>query len=104
MDFERLEYISGDGSQHYDFVFMDCGPIGWRIYIINRIRYGFRKKSSHAAHWLKMEGETYKYICWEGKINTLEQAKAVASLWADATAQYIKYGSKFDDIVARLMN
>lgn len=104
MEYQRMDYVTGD-KRIFDFVFMKTPNDDWRIYIINfsRLKYGFRNSSSHAAHWLQAPGETYKYICWQGRITTLEQAKAVASLWADATALYIKTGEKFDNIVARLI-
>jgi hypothetical protein len=87
----------------FDFVFMDCGPaIGWRIYIINNIDYKGRDSSSQATHWLHDDGETFKYICWAGRISTLEQAKTVAALWADTIMLYIRTGESFDKIVKRL--
>jgi len=87
----------------FDFVFMDCGEaIGWRIYIINNIDYKGRSTSAHATHRLHASGETYKYICWAGRIATLEQAKTIASLWADATTLYIRTGESFDKIAKRL--
>jgi len=87
----------------FDFVFMDCGSsIGWRIYIISNIDYKGRNTSFHSTHRLHTAGETYHYICWAGRISTLAQAKAVASLWADATTLYIRGNDNFDDIVKRL--
>lgn len=104
MDYERLDYTTGDRSLCVDFVFMDCGPvIGWRIYIISRIDYGSRDASSHASHRLHAPRETYPYICWAGRISTLEEAKAIASLWSDATALYIRNGGSFDEIVRNLL-
>ena len=103
MNYERLDYVTGDRTQRFDFVFMDCGPqIGWRVYIINKINYKFRSRSSHATHRLHAAGETYKYICWNHRINTIEEAKNIAAVWADATAQYIKTGRSFDDIVRQM--
>lgn len=75
----------------FDFVFWHLSQNeGWRIYIINHIDYGSHNQSSPAAHWLHDDLDTYPYICWAGTIDTLDQAKAVASLWADATALYVK--------------
>ena len=104
MDYMRIGYTTGDRSLTMDFVFMDCGSsIGWRIYIINNVDYKGRNTSFHATHRLQAAGETYMYICWAGKITTLQQAKAVASLWSDATALYIRNGGSFDEIVRRLL-
>ena len=105
MDYKRLDYITGDRSLHVDFVFMDCDPpIGWRIYIISKIDYGVRNTSSHATHRLHAAGETYNYICWNGRIPTLQEAQAIASLWSDAIALYIRNGGSFDEIVNKLLN
>jgi len=105
MDFVRLDYLTGDRSLRMDFVFMDCGPaIGWRIYIINRVDYRGRSTSAHATHRLHAAGETYDYICWAGRISTLQQAKAVASWWADTTSIYIRSNDSFDTIATRLKN
>ncbi|HCC34155.1 MAG TPA: hypothetical protein DEQ02_00360 [Ruminococcaceae bacterium] len=104
MTYQRIGYTTGDRSLQMDFVFMDGGPaIGWRIYIINRMDYKARNTSFHATHRLHTSGETYDYICWAGRIATFEQAKAVASLWSDATALYIRSGVDFDEIVKRLL-
>ena len=87
----------------FDFVFMDCGAaIGWRVYIINKIDYTGRNASPYAAHQLHTPGETYPYICWAGRISTLEQAKVVAATWADANMLSIRTGESFDEIVKRL--
>jgi len=103
--YERLQYRSSDDSLTFDFVFWHLSQDeGWRIYIINRIDYGSHAYGSHSAHWLHDNGDTYPYICWAGKINTLEQAKAVASLWADTTALYVKPQEhrNFDQIAENL--
>ena len=100
---EWMTYRTSDGSRVIEFYFVDCGPPdGWRIYILSRIFYRFRNASPHATHRLHDHGETYDYICWAGHIATLEQAKAIAALWADATALYIRNGGSFDTIAARL--
>ena len=89
--YERLQYRSSDDSLTFDFVFWHLSKEeGWRIYIINGVNYGSHDCSSHAAHWLHDYSDTYPYICWAGKIETYNQAKAVASLWADATALYVR--------------
>jgi len=103
MEHIRLGYTTGDRSLKMDFVFWDCGSTGWRIYIINTVDYKGRDTSFHATHRLHADGETYKYICWAGKISTLEEAKIVASLWADTTAIYVKSHDSFDKIAERLL-
>ena len=95
-DYIRLDYWTSDRSLVVDFVFWDRGARGWRIYIISQI------DSSHAAHWLRDPGDSYPYICWDGDIETLEQAKSVASLWAECTAEYIRSYKSFDNIASQL--
>ena len=103
-DYIRLDYWTSDRSLTVDFVFWDLGDRGWRIYIISSIDYRGLDCSSHAAHWLHDPGDSYPYICWAGDIETLEQAKSVASLWAECTAKYIRSHKSFDDIANRLKN
>jgi hypothetical protein len=103
VDYVRLDYMTCDNSMRFDFVFMDCGPsIGWRVYIINNIDYRGRNTSAHATHRLHASGETYKYICWLGRINTLEEAKKIVGVWGDVTAIRIRTGEDFDEIVKRI--
>ena len=84
------------------YVFWDLGERGWRIYIISHIDYQGRDCSSHAAHWLQDNDSSYPYICWNGNIATLEQAKSVASLWAECTTEYIRSYKSFDNIASQL--
>lgn len=101
-DYVRLDYWTSDRSLVVDFIFWDLGARGWRIYIISNIDYQGRDCSSHAAHWLHDTGDSYPYICWAGNIETLEQAKSVASLWVECTARYIRSRQSFDDIADQL--
>ena len=101
-DYIRLDYWTSDRSLVVDYGFWDLGGRGWRIYIISHIDYRGRNCSSHAAHWLHDNGDSYPYICWAGNIETLEQAKSVASLWAECTARYIRSRQSFDDIADQL--
>lgn len=101
-DYIRLNYWTSDRSLVVDYVFWDLGERGWRIYIISHIDYQGRDCSSHAAHWLQDNDSSYPYICWNGNIATLEQAKSVASLWAECTTEYIRSYKSFDNIASQL--
>ena len=101
-DYIRLNYWTSDRSLVVDYVFWDLGERGWRIYIISHIDYQGRDCSSHAAHWLQDNDSSYPYICWNGNIATLEQAKSVASLWAECTSEYIRSYKSFDNIASQL--
>lgn len=104
MVYERLDYRTSDGSLVIDFFILYCDDeIGWRIYIISDIDYKRQNTNGHATHRNHFDGDTYKSICWQGRLNTIEEAKAVAALWGDCTAKYIKGGGSFDSIAARLM-
>lgn len=102
----RRDYRSRDGTMMFDFLFCQYSDLNtWRIYIINRIPYGIRLiHNFHLTHRLHDTGEDYDYICWGGTIATLEQAMAVASLWADCTAEMLRTGRPFDDICKDLQN
>jgi hypothetical protein len=105
MDHQRTYYRTSDGSMTLDFVFWNCGPeIGWRAYIIGDIDYGNRNASAHATHRNHFANDTYECICWSGKVDTFEEMKAIAALWSDATALYVKDGGNFNAIAKRLSN
>ncbi len=104
MVYERLDYRTSDGSLVIDFFILYCDEqIGWRIYIISNINYKRRDTSHIITHRNHCVGETYDYICWTGKLSTLDKAKAVAALWGDCTAEYIKSNKSFDAIASKLM-
>lgn len=104
MVYERRDYRTSDGSMDIDFFILYCNEeIGWRIYIISDINYKGRNESGHATHRSHYDDDTYQCVCWLGKLSTLEEAKAVAALWGDCTAGYIKGGGSFDAIAKRLM-
>lgn len=101
---ERTNYRSRDGSMDFDLYFQKYNDaVGWRVYIINKVNYKSRSKGASTVHRLHESGETYDYICWSKKLNTLAEAKSVAALWCDATAEYINTGGNFNDIAARMM-
>ena len=102
-----MYYKTSDGKLVFDFVFMYCGgDTGWRVYIINNVNYKGLNQSAHATHRNHFEGDTYKSICWNQRINSLDEAKNIAALWADATSGYIllgRFGMGFDEIVKKLL-
>lgn len=105
MEYKRIYYITTYAKMTMDFVFMDCGEdIGWRVYIINDIDYKNRNTGGHATHRNHFEGDTYPCICWSAKINTFDEAKAIASLWADTTDLYVRSAGGFDEIAESILN
>lgn len=104
MVYERLDYRTSDGSLVIDFFILYCDDeTGWRIYIISDISYKGQNTDGHATHRNHYAGDTYPSVCWQGRLSTIEEAKAVAALWGDCTAQYIKGKGSFDQIAKRLM-
>ena len=100
-------YQTSDDAMLMEFYFVDYGEnIGWRVYIISDIDYMGRDESAHGTHRNHFDGEFYKCICWQYRIDTLDDAMAIASLWADVTSIYIRLGRSglgFDEIVKRLL-
>jgi len=100
---EWLDYRYSDGNMYFSFCFCDVSLIkGWKIQIVEPVDYQSRDTSGHATHRLFYDND-YDCICWEGRISSLEKAKAVARIWADATSMYISGEGTFDTIAAQLM-
>ena len=105
MRYEIKDYRASDGSMLIEFGFCNLGLLkGWRIYIHEDIDYEGKNTSGHATHRLHYKGDTHSCICWKGKIRNIDEAKAIAKLWADCTSLYIKGEGDFDTIARRLMN
>lgn len=109
LQYENATYRSSDGSFYVDFLFWNLGTDGandgrrgWRVYIISPIDFKGKSSSYVETHRLHDPNETYPYICWTNELKTLKQAKAVAALWADCIALYIKGEGRFNDIASRL--
>lgn len=97
----QATYRTSDGSLCVDFDFRRMENGDYRIYILSDINYHGRPDSSLATH--RIITMPHSYICWNGTIRSLKQAKAVAALWADTTALYIKGYTDFDTI-ARILS
>lgn len=99
-------YRSRDDRRTFCFLFCLYSDLNtWRIYIINDIPYcAAHANNFHLTHRLHDRGEDYDYICWGGAISTIEQAMAVASLWADTTSIMLDTGRPFDTICQELKN
>ena len=89
----RSYYRSRDSLADYQFEFHQMPDGTYRIYIVKQPSYCGRNQSAHATHRLSDGGR--HYICWEGKLYSLHEAKKVAAVWADKTQRYIKYGAGF---------
>lgn len=85
-------YRTEDGSVDYQFRFVQQAD-GWRVYILSQPSYEGRDDSGHSTH--RLTDSTGKYICWSKPIASLEDARAIAKRWAEATQNYIKTGKRF---------
>lgn len=63
--------------------------------ILSQPSYGGRDPDLHKTHRID-EGGDYR-VCWTGPMPTLDDAKIVASLWADFTERYILTGQPFPE-------
>jgi hypothetical protein len=77
----------------YAFSFEEQSDRNWRVYILRQPGYGGRVEDAHTTH--RLTDGNRRYICWSASIPTLEQAKRVAAMWADATEKYICEGARF---------
>jgi len=86
----RAFYRTKDGQEDYEFSFERQSDGAWRIYIEDQPEYNGRPTDAHSTHRLSDGGR--KYVCWTNTIRSLDEAKEVAAMWADATQKYIRTG------------
>lgn len=89
----RAYYRTRDGRADYYFSFEEQSDGSWRAYIEQQPEYGSRPTGSHETHRLS-DGQR-RYVCWTTSLESLEDAKHVAALWADSTQDYIRTGRGF---------
>jgi hypothetical protein len=77
----------------YGFSYEQQSDDSWRVYITSQPGYGGRADDAHTTHRYSDGGR--RYICWSATIRTLEQARQVSAMWADATEKYIHAGTRF---------
>lgn len=89
----RSYYRTRDGEADYRFGFQQQPDSSWRAYILAQPDYNGRSTSPHVTH--RLSDGYGQYICWTAPIRSLEEAKRVASLWAEQTQTFIKTGRRF---------
>ena len=89
----RLFYRTSDGVADYCFSFEGEADGSFRAYIVDQPSYGARDTGLHATHRLTNAGRYY--VCWDRPLQSVEDARRVAALWADATQEYIRSGRRF---------
>jgi|GEM_PF-1152636 len=90
IEIRSVRYRTSDGEEDYVFDFVRRLD-GWRVYIVSSPSYGSRSTGSIETHRLTDGGR--RFICWDRPLSTLDDAKSVAALWADATQAYRKTGT-----------
>lgn len=86
-------YRTKDGRADYRFSFEEQSDGSWRAFIVSQPSYNGRDEGAHSTHRLTDGGR--RYICWTRSLWSLSDAQSVAALWADATQNYIRYGTPF---------
>lgn len=89
-----LYYRTEDGRADYGFSFERQGDDTWLVYIVSQPSYRGRATDTYSTHRLS-DSDGRKYICWSSPIESYEDAKKIAKLWAEGTQKYIKTGEKF---------
>ena len=82
-----VTYISYDRSSYFRFCFARCAD-GIRIYVLV-----FPRPEVGSCHVLR--DAFGSYICWTDSIPSMESAKSIAALWAEATLLYQRSGRAF---------
>lgn len=89
----RKIYRTKDGCADYEFSFEKRSDGSWRVYIENQPSYRNRSEDGHSTH--RLTNGNRKYVCWTKQLDSLDEAKTVAQLWADKTQEYIRTGQRF---------
>ena len=89
----RAYYRTRDGVADYLFIFEEQRDGTWRAYIEQQPSYRGRASDAHSTH--RLSDGSRKYVCWTESLQSLEEAKRIAALWADKTQEYIRTGTRF---------
>jgi len=86
---EILYRAEGGVDFRFRFVWISASNT-WRIYILDGPSYNGRNAGAHETHRLGLPNNPY--ICWAGAISDYDDARYIASIWANATMVYIRTG------------
>jgi hypothetical protein len=89
----RTSYRTKDRNADYTFLFEEQTDGSWRAYIERQPSYRGRATDAHSTH--RLSDGNRQYVCWTSSLDSLEDAKQVAALWADKTQDYIRTGATF---------
>ena len=88
-----IYYRTKDGLADYQFRIEELSDGTWRAYIVSQPSYRDRDTGLHATHRLT-DGGRY-YVCWDRRLRSEHESREVSAVWADATQQYIRSGTRF---------
>jgi hypothetical protein len=91
---EQLFYRTRDGRTDYAFSIERHSNRSYRVYITGQPPYGSRSTEPGATHRLTDDAGR-RFICWSKPIESHQQARQVAAIWAEATERYICTGRRF---------
>lgn len=83
-------YKTEDGSEEFHFYFEERADGEWRAYILKQPPYGSCPQDLSSTH--RQYDHKGKYIDWSYPFESLEEARQIASLWAEYTQEYITKG------------
>lgn len=86
-------YRTRSGHSLFEFGFHRRDNGAWRIYVLSQPSYGCRASGLHATH--RLRDDSGYYVCWQGRIANLREAKFVAQVWSELTERYIATGQSF---------
>lgn len=78
-----MDYRTRDGVADYGFSIEFQPSAGWRVYIIFR-SVGESDDESLSWPYQAIDDNGRRYVDWPAKLESLEDAKTVAGLWAEA--------------------
>jgi hypothetical protein len=91
-EYKWVGYIKDD---KYVFRFTFRQSEGWRIYLLSYPFSTHNRCVSGDFHMLLDEFDR-PYVCWDGYIDTYQDALSVARRWAQLYERYVYCGTPFD--------
>lgn len=87
MQKKLISYRTACGEADFAFLFEQQPDGSWIPIIVSQPSYNGRPEDLHSTHRITTNDGKLA-VCWTEPLNSLEDAKRVASLWADETMKY----------------
>ena len=78
-----------------DFALVRLPDRSLRAYVLAVPSYGSRPSGAHETHRLR-DQHGRVYVCWDTRIDRVEQIMWAAREWAERTVRYIEHGTAFE--------